>query len=64
MPTFRDIDPRQDAGAIWVGYIDNRGTAGRPHVADVERLTLDPNLAATGTIDMRHEPRVVCVRYH
>jgi hypothetical protein len=33
-------------------------------VANVKRLTIDPDLTAARTIDMRHEACVMCVLYH
>ncbi len=53
VPAFGHIDLADDLRLARIGDVKDGRAAGRPHVADIERRAVDPDLAAARTIDMR-----------
>ena len=54
VPAFRHVDDSEHLGLPGIGDIDDGGAARRPHMADIERGAVDPDLATARAIDMRN----------
>src|SRR5215831_16019515 len=63
MPALRQVDAGQRFWFAWIRYIENAGAARGLHMADVENVAIDPDLAAARTVDVRHGLGIVRRRH-
>jgi len=58
MPSLRDVDACEYVRSARIGNIDDGRPAGRPLMTDIEGRAVNPNLSATGAIQMRQQSRI------
>ena len=58
MPALRQVDARQQLRIGGIGDVIEARAAWRAHVPDIQRVALDPDLSAAGTVDMTDAPDV------